>query len=178
MLLAFAQLTIPIIVAGVVIGAIAYKLFKPRGPSTPPLRDPDVTGGAPPPPAPPGKPPEEPNAPPFVKNPNESAVANQLVSGIVSTPGATLADKMVKCTFPVLDGMRVAAGGSAVTRCFRDVNKSQSEVGWITNMAYWLAYPTGPILLKYGSSLYAAAWGRINQKVKSDLASAGLLPGA
>lgn len=180
MLLALAPITIPLIVAGVVVGAIIYRMTKPKKPTAaaPGGYDPDQTGGKAVPPAPPSGPPTEPAGEPFQQNPNELAITSQLVDAIVATPGATLAEKMATCTFPVLDGLRVAAGGSAVNRCWRDQNKAQSEVGWISNMGFWSAYPRGPEKLKYPNSLYAAAWGRINNTVKSKLATAGLLPGA
>jgi hypothetical protein len=165
------QFTFPIIVAGIVIGAVAYTIVKPKekAPSYTP-KDPDQTGSS----SSKNGSGTEPGAEPFQKNPNELAVASKLVEGIAMTPGATLADKMATCTFPVLDTFRISQGGEPVNRCWRDKNPKQTEVGWITNMAFWSAYPRGPELLKYPMSQYAQAWKRINSRVKWDLASIGL----
>jgi hypothetical protein len=166
------QFTFPIIVAGIVIGAVAYTIVKPKekAPSYTP-KDPDQTGSS----SSKKGPGTEPGAEQFQKNPNELVVAAKLVEGIAATPGATLADKMATCTFPVLDTFRVSQGGEPVNRCWRDRNPSQTEVGWITNMAYWSAYPRGPELLQSPSSQYSLAWKRINGRIRSDLATAGLI---
>lgn len=173
MLLALAPIALPLIVAGIVVGAVIYRVMRPKkvtGSTSP--YDPDVTGGLP---SGPSGASTEPTGAPYVKNPSELTIASQLVAGIADTPGATLAAKMTTCTFPMVDTLRISKGGSPVNRCWRDQNKTQSEVGWISNLAFWLAYPTGPELLKYGNSAYASAWRRINTTVKSKLSAAGLL---
>jgi hypothetical protein len=170
MLVAAAPL-VPLILLGVVVGAFVYKATK--RPSAP-LTDPDVKGDQPEPRPGPGPRPEEPLGEPYEKNPDENKIVDDLADGIMRAEGLTLEEKMVRCS-TAADLLRRAHGGAAVNRCFQDQNEDQLPINWVTNLAFWVAYPRGPKGLKYSNSLYAVAWRRIKRRLIDKVADAGLL---
>lgn len=107
---------------------------------------------------------------PYVRNPTEGQIVKNLVKRIEENNG-----KMPLSTLPELEAVRKQAGAAPVNRGYRDRDPKQTPEDWITNLAYWEAYPFGWVKIPNPEDPYAGAWKRIRDDVLARLGEAGLL---
>ena len=112
---------------------------------------------------------------PYLLNPTEGQIVKNLVNRIAESAGSGLIEKMPISTLPELEAVRKQAAASPVNRGFRDRDPSQSPVDWITNLAYWEAYPHGWTKIPNPQDPYAGAWRRIRTGVEDGLTSYELI---
>lgn len=86
----------------------------------------------------------------FERNPNETLFAKEVASEVPRTE-TTRAGVMQKAS-------------------------GQSQAQWLANVAYWRAYPAGPIKIPDTAPLFADAWKRIHTQVKAALKAQNVAP--
>lgn len=86
----------------------------------------------------------------FVRNPNETLFAKEVVTEVPRTETTRA-------------GVMQRASG-------------QTEAQWLANVAYWRAYPAGPIKIPDTAPLFAEAWARIHKQVKAAMKASSVTP--
>lgn len=99
------------------------------------------------------------------RNLGDRAVVGMLEDLIMERPGRTLLEKIPYEVPQEIQDLRAEAGVGPVDRTFRDTvlkgETSQTPQEWIANLAYWGAYPLGPIQIPSLSHECAIRWIRI-----------------
>ena len=112
---------------------------------------------------------------PCVRNFSDVDHAVYFADAVAQRPGITLAQKTPVNVLDEVNEARAKAGAPPINLRYRELDNAQKPCEWIANMAYWTAYPKGPIKIPDPNHPCAAHWRRIFERVKDQLRSWGLM---
>lgn len=112
---------------------------------------------------------------PCARNLKDLTLARWVVDMVAQRPGVSLPQKTPSTVLPEVQEVRIDAGAAPVNLKYRELDPDQKPCEWIANMAYWAAYPKGPVKIPSATHPCAAHWMRVFEIVKDQLRNWGLM---